>query len=144
MPRKPKESIDAATYHHDGPKRLNNPQSREYRPGTAGQRDQEGLQLGSVRSTATGVERKGGADVHAIFLGHDSDGKSLCICQALFPNKKDSWQKIEKSLKGCLDADGLDAFRTQVTLPFKSGANGRIQIKVYDARGNAVVKTVTV
>ncbi|HJP82013.1 MAG TPA: site-specific DNA-methyltransferase, partial [Fimbriimonadaceae bacterium] len=81
-----------------------------------------------------------GSDVHAIFVDHDYDGKSFCICQALFPNKKDSWNKIERALKASIDADAFDALRTQVTLPFKPGE--RMQVKVVDTRGNAVVKTV--
>jgi len=85
-----------------------------------------------------------GADVHAIFIDHDYDGKSFCICQALFPNKRDSWDKIGRALKGSLDEEAFEALRTQVSLPFKPGPNGRVQVKVYETRGNAVVKTVKV
>ncbi|HRJ34247.1 MAG TPA: site-specific DNA-methyltransferase [Fimbriimonadaceae bacterium] len=83
-----------------------------------------------------------GSGVHAIFIDHDYDGKSFCICQALFPNKKDSWEKIGRALKGSLDEDALEAMRSHVSLPFKVGPEGRIQVKVIDARGNSVVKTV--
>lgn len=93
-----------------------------------------------------------GENVHAIFIDQDYDGKSFCICQALFPNKKDSWTKIAKNLKGTIDEDAFSAFRTLVSLPFKPGTSfdrefgkeGRVQIKVIDQRGNAVVKTVRV
>ncbi|MBV6490822.1 MAG: hypothetical protein KJZ62_02215 [Fimbriimonadaceae bacterium] len=93
-----------------------------------------------------------GENVHAIFIDQDYDGKSFCICQALFPNKKDSWTKIAKNLKGTIDEEAFTAFRTLVSLPFKPGTSfdrefgkeGRVQIKVIDQRGNAVVKTVRV
>ncbi len=93
-----------------------------------------------------------GENVHAIFIDQDYDGNSFCICQALFPNKKDSWTKIAKNLKGTIDEEAFSAFRTLVSLPFKPGTSfdrefgkeGRVQIKVIDQRGNAVVKTVRV
>jgi adenine-specific DNA-methyltransferase len=110
----------------------------------------ESLQPGEVFLELRGVDLynpvKGevtsdnGADVHAIFVDHDYDGKSFCICQALFPNKKDSWNKIERALIASIDADAFEALRTQVTLPFKPGE--RMQVKVVDTRGNAVVKTL--
>jgi adenine-specific DNA-methyltransferase len=81
-----------------------------------------------------------GENVHAVFIDHDYDGKSFCICQALFPNRKDSWEKIARNLRGTIDEEGFEAMRTLVSLPFKPGA--KVQVKVIDARGNAVVKTV--
>lgn len=95
------------------------------------------------------VSSDSGANVHAVFIDHDYDGKSFCICQALFPNKKDSWDKIARNLKGTIDEDAFAAFRTLVSLPFKPGiaydkdrGEGRVQVKVIDTRGNAVVKMV--
>ncbi|MCK6632371.1 MAG: site-specific DNA-methyltransferase [Fimbriimonadaceae bacterium] len=97
------------------------------------------------------VKSDAGENVHAIFIDQDYDGKSFCICQALFPNKKDSWTKIARNLKGTIDEEAFSAFRTLVSLPFKPGTSfdkergeGRVQIKVIDQRGNAVVKTVRV
>ncbi len=83
-----------------------------------------------------------GGDIHAIFIDHNYDGKSFCICQALFPNKRDSWQKIARSLKGTIDEEAFEAMRSQVSLPFEPGE--KVQVKVIDARGNAVVKTIGV
>jgi adenine-specific DNA-methyltransferase len=90
-----------------------------------------------------------GENVHAVFIDQDYDGKSFCICQALFPNKRDSWDKIARNLKGAIDEDAFAAFRTLVSLPFKPGTSfgkdsgeGRVQVKVIDQRGNALVKTV--
>ncbi|BBO24623.1 MAG: hypothetical protein AMXMBFR19_18650 [Chthonomonadaceae bacterium] len=98
------------------------------------------------------VKSDAGENVHALLIDQDYDGKSFCICQALFPNKKDSWTKIAKNLKGTIDEEAFSAFRTLVSLPFKPGTSfdrefgkeGRVQIKVIDQRGNAVVKTVRV
>ena len=60
-------------------------------------------------------------DIHAVFVDHDYDGKSFCICQAMFPNKKDSWTKIAKNLRGTIDEDAFEAMRTLVSLPFTPG-----------------------
>lgn len=90
------------------------------------------------------VSSDSGRNVHAIFIDHDYDGKSFCICQALFPNKKDSWDKIARNLRGAVDEEAFEAFRTTVSLPFRPGAHGKVQVKVIDARGNAIVKTVKV
>ncbi len=85
-----------------------------------------------------------GANVHAFFIDQDFDGKSFCICQALFPNKADSWAKIARNLKGAIDEDAFEAMRTLVSLPFKPGEQNQVQVKVIDTRGNSVVKTVRV
>lgn len=82
-----------------------------------------------------------GENVHAVFIDHDYDGKSFCIGQALFPNKSDSWVKIARNLKGTIDEEAFEAMRSQVSMPFKPGE--RVQVKVIDAYGNAVVKTVS-
>jgi adenine-specific DNA-methyltransferase len=85
-----------------------------------------------------------GANVHAFFIDQDYNGKSFCICQALFPNKADSWAKIARNLKGTIDEDAFEAMRTLVSLPFKPGEQKQVQVKVIDTRGNSVVKTVRV
>lgn len=86
------------------------------------------------------TQHDSGANVHAIFIDHAYDGKSFCICQALFPNKRDSWNKIARNLKGTINKEAFEAMRTQVSLPFQPGE--RVQVKVIDAWGNAVVKTI--
>ena len=70
--------------------------------------------------------------------GHD--GKSFCVCHALFPNKEDRWEKTAKNLRGSIAEDEFEAFRSTVSLPFKPGE--RVQVKVNEARGTATVKTV--
>ena len=44
----------------------------------------------------------------------------------------------------CVHEDPLTGMRTLVSLPFRPGPEGRVQVKVIDARGNAVVKTARV
>ena len=88
------------------------------------------------------VESDHGRNVHAFFLDQNYDGKSFCICQALFPNRKDSWEKLERNLKGTINQEAFEAMRSLVTLPFTPGTEKHLQVKVIDARGNAVVKTL--
>lgn len=78
--------------------------------------------------------------IHAIFIDHNYDGRAFCICQALFPNKKDSWEDIAKTFKGTIDEDAFEAFRTYESNPFVPGE--RVQVKVIDVRGNSIVKTL--
>lgn len=44
---------------------------------------------------------KKGEDVAAWFVDHDYDGRTFCICQALFPGRgtKNPWEKLQKALK---------------------------------------------
>jgi adenine-specific DNA-methyltransferase len=82
-----------------------------------------------------------GHDVAAWFVDHDYDGRTFCICQAMFPGGgKNPWDKLQKALKGVIDEDKFAALRTTRSLPFKPGK--RIAVKVIDDRGNEVIKLV--
>jgi adenine-specific DNA-methyltransferase len=82
-----------------------------------------------------------GDDVAAWFVDHDYDGRTFCICQAMFPGGgKNPWEKLQKALKGSIDEDKFAALRTTRSLPFKPGK--RIAVKVIDDRGNEVIKLV--
>jgi adenine-specific DNA-methyltransferase len=85
-----------------------------------------------------------GESVAAWFLDHDYDGRTFCVCQALFPagKMKNPWEKIQKSLKGSIDEERFKALRGTESIPFKPGK--RIAVKVIDDRGNEVVKVVNV
>ena len=48
------------------------------------------------------VSSAGGDKVAAWFLDSDYDGRTFCITQAFFPDKK-AWDKIAKALKGVID-----------------------------------------
>ena len=54
-----------------------------------------------------------GDDVAAWFVDHDYDGRTFCICQALFPGRstKNPWEKLQKALKGTIDEDRFEQLR---------------------------------
>ena len=82
-----------------------------------------------------------GEDVAAWFVDHDYDGRTFCICQAMFPGGgKNPWEKLQKALKGTIDEDKFEALRSTRSLPFKPGK--RVAVKVIDDRGNEVIKLV--
>lgn len=82
-----------------------------------------------------------GDDVAAWFLDHDYDGRTFCISQAFFPGGgKNPWEKLQRALKGTIDVEKFEAFKTTRSLPFKRGK--RVAVKVIDDRGNEVVKVV--
>lgn len=83
-----------------------------------------------------------GDDVAAWFLDHDYDGRSFCICQALFPGRttKNPWEKLQKALKGTIDEEKFEQLRTTRSLPFKAGK--KVAVTVIDDRGNEVIKVV--
>ena len=80
-----------------------------------------------------------GADkVAAWFLDSDYDGRTFCITQAFFPDKK-AWDKIARDLKGVIDTESFDAFSGTESLPFPAGEHGCVAVKVIDSRGNEVM-----
>jgi adenine-specific DNA-methyltransferase len=83
-----------------------------------------------------------GEDVAAWFVDHDYDGRTFCICQALFPGRstKNPWEKLQKALKGTIDEEKFDQLRTTRSLPFKPGK--KVAVTVIDDRGNEVIKIV--
>jgi adenine-specific DNA-methyltransferase len=84
-----------------------------------------------------------GEDVAAWFLDQDYDGYTFCISQAFFPANKDAWEKLERTLKGTLDAEKFEALRGTVSLPFQAGKHKRVAVKVVDMRGNEVVRVIS-
>ncbi|MDX2089784.1 MAG: site-specific DNA-methyltransferase [Kofleriaceae bacterium] len=84
---------------------------------------------------------RSGEDVAAWFIDHDYDGRTFCVCQALFPGGgKNPWEKLQKALKGTIDEDKFETLRTATSLPFKPGK--KVAVKVIDDRGNEVIKLV--
>jgi adenine-specific DNA-methyltransferase len=83
-----------------------------------------------------------GEDVAAWFVDQNYDGRTFCICQALFParNIKDPWEKLQKALKGRIDADVFETLRGTESLPFNPGK--KVAVSVIDDRGNEVMKLV--
>jgi adenine-specific DNA-methyltransferase len=87
------------------------------------------------------TSHRSGDDVAAWFIDHDYDGRTFCICQALFPGGgKNPWEKLQKALRGTIHEDKFETLRTAKSLPFKPGK--KVAVKVIDDRGNEVIKLV--
>ena len=85
------------------------------------------------------VSSAGGDKVAAWFIDTDYDGRTFCITQAFFPDKK-AWNKIARALKGVIDAERFEKFSGTVSLPFPAGEHQHVAVKVIDPRGNEVMK----
>ena len=85
------------------------------------------------------VTSEGGDRVAAWFIDSDYDGRTFCITQAFFPDKK-AWSKIARALKGVIDPDRFESFSGMTSLPFPAGEHRRVAVKVIDPRGNEVMR----
>ena len=85
------------------------------------------------------VSSAGGDKVAAWFLDSDYDGRTFCITQAFFPDKK-AWDKIAKALKSVIDPERFEKFSGTESLPFPAGEHQRVAVKVIDPRGNEVMR----
>ena len=85
------------------------------------------------------VSSAGADKVAAWFVDSDYDGRTFCITQAFFPNKK-AWDKISRDLKGVIDAESFEMFSGTVSLPFPAGEHRCVAVKVIDPRGNEVMR----
>lgn len=88
--------------------------------------------------------------IAAWFIDSDYDGRSFCICQAFFPDRK-KWDKLARALgeRGIVDESRFDALSGFESLPFArpprlpAGATWRVAVKVIDPRGNEGLRVVT-
>ena len=85
------------------------------------------------------VSSAGSDKVAAWFVDTDYDGRTFCITQAFFPDKK-AWAKIARALKGIIDDEGFEKFSGTESLPFPAGEHARAAVKVIDPRGNEVMR----
>jgi adenine-specific DNA-methyltransferase len=84
--------------------------------------------------------RSAGKDkIAAWFIDGDYDGRTFCISQAFFPDKK-AWEKLSKALTGKIDTEVFEFFSGSVSLPFAAGKYQRAAVKVIDPRGNEVMR----
>ncbi|MCK4390879.1 MAG: hypothetical protein KAV83_11670 [Desulfobacterales bacterium] len=98
-------------------------------------------------NTKTGVIESGGTDKISIWmLDTDYDGRSLFPKQVFFPmsGQKDGWSRLAKNLKAEIDEELIEAYRGTVSLPFETGENRRIAIKIVDDRGIESLKILEV
>jgi adenine-specific DNA-methyltransferase len=88
--------------------------------------------------------------IPAWFVDTDYDGRTFCICQAFFPDRK-KWDKLARALgdKGVIDEGRFDALTGFVCLPFArptrlpARATWRVAVKVIDPRGNEGLRVLT-
>ncbi len=89
-------------------------------------------------NTKTGNIESGGTDKIAVWmLDTDYDGRSLYPRQVFFPmsGEKDGWSRLAKNLKAEIDIELIEAYRGTMSLPFESGDNKRVAVKIVDDRG---------
>ena len=77
-------------------------------------------------------------------LDTDYDERSLFPHQVFFPmaGNKDGWNRLKKNIRAELDEDLLEAFHGTVSLPFETGENGKIAVKIVDDRGIESLKII--
>ena len=86
---------------------------------------------------ATGdVVSYGKTGIQAWFLDDDYDGTVFRVSQAFFP-VTDAWAKLEKALRGTVDADKVAELHSWTSLPFEAGEHRRIAVRVIAQDGNA-------
>jgi adenine-specific DNA-methyltransferase len=98
-------------------------------------------------NTKTGGIESGGSDKIAVWLlDTDYDGRSLYPRQVFFPmaGANEGWAKLARNLKAEIDEDLVEAYRGTMSLPFESGENRRIAVKIVDDRGIESLKVVEV
>jgi adenine-specific DNA-methyltransferase len=87
--------------------------------------------------------------VAAWFVDTDYDGRTFCICQAFFPDRK-KWDKLARALgdRGVVDESRFEALAGFESLPFgrpprlPTHAAWRVAVKVIDPRGNEGLRVV--
>lgn len=86
---------------------------------------------------ATGdVTSFGRAGVQAWFLDDDYDGTVFRVSQAFFP-VNNAWDKLQKALRGTVDAELIESLHGWESLPFRAGDHARIAVRVIAQDGNA-------
>lgn len=70
-------------------------------------------------------------------LDVDYDNRSLMPHQVFFPmaDDKGGWNRLRSTIRAELDEDLLEQFHGTVSLPFETGENRRIAVKIVDDRG---------
>jgi len=83
------------------------------------------------------IESKSNSHIAMWFLDTDYDERSLLPDQVFFPMKdgKRDWTKLAKALNGEVDEELIEAFCDIESLPFKSGEEKKIAVKIIDNRG---------
>ena len=96
-------------------------------------------------NTKSGTVESGGDDRIAMWmLDTDYDGRSLFPRQVFFPmsGANDGWARLTRNLRAEIDEGLIEAYRGTVSLPFESGENQRIAVKIIDDRGIESLKVI--
>ena len=96
-------------------------------------------------NTKSGDVESGGQDKIAMWmLDTDYDGRSLYPRQVFFPmsGSNDGWARLARNLKAEIDEELIEAYRGTVSLPFETGENRRIAVKIIDDRGIESLKVI--
>lgn len=87
---------------------------------------------------ATGETDSAGINRIAMWmLDTDYDERTVFPTQVFFPqgDTNRDWTKLAKALNGTVDEDLLEFFSSDTSLPFKTGNNRKIAVKIVDDRG---------
>ncbi len=98
-------------------------------------------------NTKTGNVESGGAEKIAMWmLDPDYDGRSVFPRQVFFPlaGEKGGWSKLARTLKAEIDVEHAEAYKGTISLPFETGSNKRIAVKIVDDRGIESLKIIEV
>jgi len=85
------------------------------------------------------IHSTGAEKVAAWFLDSNYDGRTFCLTQAFFPDKK-AWSKLAKALKSHIDPRAFEIMSGTTSMPFAPGKHKTAAVKVIDPRGNEVMK----
>ena len=77
-------------------------------------------------------------------LDTDYDQRSLMPQQVFFPmaDGKGGWHRLRNTIRAQLEEDLLEQFHNTVSLPFETGDNRRIAVKIVDDRGIESIKII--
>ncbi|MCY4055565.1 MAG: DNA methyltransferase, partial [Cyanobacteria bacterium MAG CAR4_bin_6] len=77
-------------------------------------------------------------------LDTDYDQRSLMPQQVFFPmaDSKGGWHRLRNTIRAQLEEDLLEQFHNTVSLPFETGDNRRIAVKIVDDRGIESIKII--
>lgn len=98
-------------------------------------------------NTRNGNIDSGGTENIAMWmLDTDYDGRCILPRQVFFPmaGSKDGWARLARNLKAEIDEELIEAYRGTVSLPFKSGDNKRVAVKIIDDRGIESLKILEI
>jgi adenine-specific DNA-methyltransferase len=98
-------------------------------------------------NTRTGTIESGDTSKIAMWLlDTDYNGRSVYPRQVFFPmaDEDGGWARLARNLKAEIDPELIQAYRGTISLPFETGPNRRVAVKVIDDRGIESLKIVDV